>query len=86
MTVRRCPRCNQTYQAPARYCVNDGSLLVEESAPPPGATPSHTPRPRFDDLSGAAAFGPLDLEAPAPAVNPLSTLSGQVLDRRYRVA
>ena len=86
MTVRRCPRCNQTYQAPARYCVNDGSLLVEESEPPPGATPSHTPRPRFDDLSGAAAFGPLDLEAPASAVNPLSTLSGQVLDRRYRVA
>jgi eukaryotic-like serine/threonine-protein kinase len=65
--------------------VNDGSLLVEESEPPPGAAPSHTPRPRFDDLPGAPTFGPLDLEAPAPAVNPLSTLSGQVLDRRYRV-
>ncbi|HEY9504571.1 MAG TPA: serine/threonine-protein kinase [Gemmatimonadales bacterium] len=85
MTVRRCPRCSQSYQAPARYCVNDGSLLVEESEPTGAASP-RTPLPRFDDLPGAGSFGPADLEVAAPPANPLSTLSGQILDRRYRVA
>jgi eukaryotic-like serine/threonine-protein kinase len=65
--------------------VNDGSLLVEEGEPRPGATPSRTPLPRFQDTTGTGSFGPVDLETSAPAVNPLSTLSGQVLDRRYRV-
>ena len=65
--------------------MNDGSLLVEEGEPRPGATPSRTPLPRFQDTTGTASFGPVDLETSAPAVNPLSTLSGQVLDRRYRV-
>ncbi|HEY7502490.1 MAG TPA: serine/threonine-protein kinase [Gemmatimonadales bacterium] len=83
MTVRRCPRCNQSYQAPARYCVNDGSLLVEEGEPRPGTAPSRTPLPRFQD-PGTGSFGPVDFEF-AATVNPLSTLSGQVLDRRYRV-
>jgi eukaryotic-like serine/threonine-protein kinase len=86
LTGRRCPRCNRSYQAPARYCVNDGSLLVEEGEPPTDATRFRTPRPRFADLQGADSFGPAELEAPAPSLNPLSTLSGQVLDRRYRVA
>lgn len=84
MSLRRCPRCNQTFQAPARYCVNDGSLLVEEGAPP-AAAPSRTPLPRFHDLPDAST-GVVTIETPAaPAVNPLSTLSGQVLDRRYQV-
>jgi serine/threonine-protein kinase len=65
--------------------VNDGSLLVEEGEPPPGASRSRTPRPRLHDLPDTGSFGAADLEATAPAVNPLSTLSGQVLDRRYRV-
>jgi serine/threonine-protein kinase len=65
--------------------VNDGSLLVEEGEPAPGAGHSRTPRPRFHDLPDTGSFGAADLEAAAPAVNPLSTLSGQVLDRRYRV-
>jgi eukaryotic-like serine/threonine-protein kinase len=65
--------------------VNDGSLLVEEGEPPPGATPSRTPLPRFDDIPDTGSFGPADLEAAVPAVSPLSTLSGKVLDRRYRV-
>ena len=85
MTLRRCPRCNQSYQAPARYCVNDGSLLVEEGERA-DVTPSRTPRPRFADLPGAAASGQPTAESPAAALaNPLSTLSGQELDRRYRV-
>ena len=29
MSTRRCPRCQATYPAPARYCVKDGSPLVE---------------------------------------------------------
>ncbi len=65
--------------------MNDGSLLVEEGEPRPGATPSRTPLPRFPDTAAIVSLGPADLEATAPAVNPLSTLSGQVLDRRYRV-
>ena len=65
--------------------MNDGSLLVEESEPPPGASRSRSPRPRFHDLPDTGSFGAADLEAAAPAVNPLSTLSGQVLDRRYQV-
>jgi eukaryotic-like serine/threonine-protein kinase len=80
LTLRRCPRCNQSYQAPARYCVNDGSLLVEEGERA-DATPSRTPLPRFHDLPGVVTA-----ETPAaPVANPLSTLSGQELDRRYRV-
>jgi eukaryotic-like serine/threonine-protein kinase len=79
LTLRRCPRCNQSYQAPARYCVNDGSLLVEEGERA-DATPSRTPLPRFHDLPAVTAETPA-----APANNPLSTLSGQELDRRYRV-
>ena len=66
--------------------MNDGSLLVEEGEPPAGAGHSRTPLPRFDDVPGAGAFGPADAEPAAPVANPLSTLSGQVLDRRYRVA
>jgi serine/threonine protein kinase len=29
LSNRRCPRCQATYAAPARYCVKDGSPLVE---------------------------------------------------------
>jgi len=79
LTARRCPRCSQTYPAPARYCVKDGSLLVEE------AGERRSPRERYSD--------PPDGDAdtiPRAAVadlsdDPLKTLSGQVLDRRYRV-
>ena len=66
--------------------MNDGSLLVEEGEPPAGAGDSRAPLPRFDDVPRAGAFGPADVEPAAPVANPLSTLSGQVLDRRYRVA
>jgi serine/threonine-protein kinase len=84
LTLRRCTRCNQSYPAPARYCVNDGSLLVEEGAPA-GAAGSRTPLPRFHDLPPAdTAESTIDF--PAASANPLTTLSGQVLDGRYRVA
>jgi serine/threonine-protein kinase len=66
--------------------VNDGSLLVDEGEPPADTGPSRSPLPRFDDIPGAGALRPAEAEMPAPVANPLSTLSGQVLDRRYRVA
>jgi eukaryotic-like serine/threonine-protein kinase len=35
LSNRRCPRCQATYDAPARYCVKDGSPLVEVDRPSP---------------------------------------------------
>ncbi|MBA3316910.1 MAG: serine/threonine protein kinase [Gemmatimonadales bacterium] len=79
MTARRCPRCSQSYPAPARYCVKDGFLLVEEA----GERPS--PRERYPDPpDGGADTIPRSPAAPLPN-DPLTTLSGQILDRRYRV-
>ena len=78
MTVRRCPSCNQSYAAPARFCVKDGSLLVEESGQ------RRSPRERCPDPpDGDADTIPRSPAVPSP--DPLQTLTGQVLDRRYRV-
>jgi serine/threonine-protein kinase len=84
LTVRRCPRCNQSYHAPARYCVQDGSLLVEEAGERSVPAGTRTPLPRVSDLAGPepdVTAGP----GPSLSINPLTTLSGQVLDGRYRV-
>jgi eukaryotic-like serine/threonine-protein kinase len=64
LTNRRCPRCQTAYAAPARYCVKDGSPLVE-----------------VDRQSPERAEAPTEAEPPPFLV----TLSGQVLDERYRV-
>ena len=69
MTTRRCPLCQSVYQPPARFCVRDGTLLVEEEAR--AATPARLP----DAVP----------EPAHPFVDPLSTLTGKVLDRRYKV-
>ena len=63
------------YQPPARFCVRDGTLLVEEEAPAPAA-PAARPMVRLPD--------PVP-EPAQPIVDPLSTLTGKVLDRRYKV-
>jgi serine/threonine protein kinase len=84
LTVRRCPRCNQSYQPPARYCVQDGSPLVEEVGERGRAPGPRTPLPRFADAPGEPG-DPAGASVAALGPNPLSTLSGQVLDRRYRV-
>jgi eukaryotic-like serine/threonine-protein kinase len=81
LSVRRCPRCNQTYPAPARYCVKDGSLLVEEAGGP------------ADGQADSANASTQPRRPVSPPVRPpaeqvpdsLRTLSGQVLDRRYQV-
>jgi eukaryotic-like serine/threonine-protein kinase len=81
LSNRRCPRCQTTYAAPARFCVKDGSLLVESDVPSAEAAPAQ-PRARAsardsaDRLSGPAA----DHIPPS-----LASLTGQVLDQRYQI-
>ncbi|HEX6107537.1 MAG TPA: serine/threonine-protein kinase [Gemmatimonadales bacterium] len=78
MSTRRCPRCQSAYQAPARFCVKDGSLLVEEAAPEAGGTVDQPPGDGAADQSAPPSSGP-------PTIDPLSTLTGKVLDGRYKV-
>jgi eukaryotic-like serine/threonine-protein kinase len=70
------------YQAPARFCVKDGSLLVEEEG-------KEQRGPDGQGSDGRTAPLPEVVieqqEAPAAGLDPLSTLSGTVLDRRYKV-
>ena len=65
------------YQPPARFCVRDGSLLVDEGAEAEGR-PAPAP-------AGPAEQPPTSREHRAPLVDPLSSLSGKVLDHRYKV-
>jgi serine/threonine-protein kinase len=70
------------YAAPARFCVKDGSLLVEsdtQRADKPPATDSGAsagPAPEIASVEPASA----DQVLPA-----LGSLTGQVLDQRYRI-
>ena len=75
MSNRRCPRCQTTYDAPARFCVKDGSLLVE-------AAPEAIRRTagRVGDVDGDPAAGPSALSSAA-----LGSLTGQTLDQRYQI-
>jgi eukaryotic-like serine/threonine-protein kinase len=92
LSVRRCPRCQSTYPPPARYCVKDGSPLVEvDVAEPPGDGPARKPaessRPeaRPPKTDGAPHRGRLPDIPPAGLPDPLATLTGSLLDKRYRV-
>jgi eukaryotic-like serine/threonine-protein kinase len=33
VTIRRCPRCQMTFDLPARYCAYDRTLLIDDDAP-----------------------------------------------------
>jgi serine/threonine protein kinase len=78
---RRCPRCQTTYAAPARFCVKDGSLLVESDSKPADAAPA--PGARASARDSADGFGPrLGLDPVPPS---LASLTGQVLDERYHI-
>jgi eukaryotic-like serine/threonine-protein kinase len=81
LSNRRCPRCQTTYAAPARFCVKDGSLLVESDTKPADPAPSAAARASARD--SADPFGP----RPAPDHIPpsLASLTGQVLDQRYHI-
>jgi eukaryotic-like serine/threonine-protein kinase len=81
LSNRRCPRCQTTYAAPARFCVKDGSLLVEsdtnsaDPVPAPGARASAR-----DSVDPLGARAQLDQVAPS-----LASLTGQILDQRYHI-
>lgn len=70
MNNRRCPRCQTNYPAPARFCVRDGSPLVEVSAPEPIPQPEPPPPAPPSEAAERHRY---------------STLSGEMLDGRYRV-
>ena len=74
MSNRRCPRCQATYDAPARFCVKDGSLLVETGPESP------TRNAGVGDRSQEDPPHPAD-----PLAASLSSLTGQVLDQRYQI-
>jgi serine/threonine protein kinase len=82
LSTRRCPRCHTTYAAPARFCVKDGSLLVESDSEPPVPT---APAPG----ARASARDSIDPLAARPALDhipaSLASLTGQVLDQRYHI-
>jgi serine/threonine protein kinase len=83
LTTRRCPRCQNTYPPPARYCVKDGSPLVEAEstasfAPPPASAPPAPPQ------SGGGVYTE-EYTVTRDDADRLATLSGKLLDRRYQV-
>ncbi len=86
MSIRRCPRCQATYPAPARYCVKDGSPLVEVEP-----TASFAPKPMPPPIRPAPPAEPLrglineDLSLSPEDMDRYATLSGKLLDRRYQV-
>ena len=75
MSNRRCPRCQTTYDAPARFCVKDGSLLVETDAPAHSRTDG-----RSDDARADLTADPAERLSAS-----LASLTGQVLDQRYQI-
>jgi eukaryotic-like serine/threonine-protein kinase len=72
---RRCPRCQSTYAAPARFCVKDGSLLVESAPDADRRTGG-----RADDAVAAHTDSPTDRLSAS-----LASLTGQILDQRYGI-
>ena len=84
MSNRRCPRCQATYAAPARFCVKDGSLLVESDKPPAANETSPLPGSRASSRpSGEASALAPGLKDQVPSS--LASLTGQVLDQRYHI-
>jgi eukaryotic-like serine/threonine-protein kinase len=82
LSSRRCPRCQTTYAAPARFCVKDGSLLAESDQPAAPKAPA--PGLRASSRDSADASGGPALREPVPSS--LASLTGQVLDNRYQIA
>ncbi len=80
MSNRRCPRCQTAYAAPARFCVKDGSLLVESDPQPADKVPA-------PEASGRSAreIAPVEPASPEFVLPSLGSLTGQVLDQRYRI-
>jgi serine/threonine-protein kinase len=84
LTTRRCPRCQTTYPAPARYCVKDGSPLVEVESTASFQSP---PIPKRA-TSGSRSRGGVLIEeylVTPEELDRFATLSGKLLDQRYQV-
>lgn len=84
MSNRRCPRCQATYAAPARFCVKDGSLLVESDKPPSSNEKSPLPGSRASSRN-SGDVSPAAPGAKDPVPSSLASLTGQVLDQRYHI-
>ena len=83
MSTRRCPRCHTSYAPPARFCVKDGSPLVDAEATaafaPPGA-----PAPAGPAIPAAGVYTEEFIVSPED-IDRCATLSGKLLDGRYQV-
>jgi len=75
LSNRRCPRCQTSYDAPARFCVKDGSLLVETASPVDSRVGGRSDEVRED----------LTASPPDRLSASLASLTGQVLDQRYQI-
>ena len=75
MSQRRCPKCGAVYGATARFCANDGTMLVDVQGKPAAAPPAS---------SGTGVRAPLTPPRSA-GVDRASSLSSQILDARYQV-
>jgi serine/threonine-protein kinase len=85
LSARRCPRCQASYPAPARYCVKDGSPLVEiepTAAFAPAAPAAAIQHGRSGPVRGAISE---DLSLTPEEVDRYATLTGKLLDKRYQV-
>ena len=74
MSTRRCPRCGTTYEAPARFCQNDGSPLIDVQTQAGVNQPASRTEVRKPPVTPAKV-----------AVDRASSLTGQILDGRYQV-
>ena len=70
MKNRRCPRCHSHFAAPARFCPTDGTPLVEVSPVEEAVAVERSQA--LTDAGGAKT-------------SPPTSLSGQLVDGRYRV-
>ena len=90
MSERRCPRCQSVYAAPARFCVKDGSLLVEGDVVTSTAGSAGQPGSRSRARDSAEGVASLEWEAERALQDKLTarvaSLTGQVLDQRYQIA
>ena len=82
MSTRRCPRCQTSYSPPARFCVKDGSPLVDAEVT--AAFASATPGQPASTVSPTGVYTEEFVVSPEEA-DRCATLSGKLLDGRYQV-
>jgi eukaryotic-like serine/threonine-protein kinase len=82
LSTRRCPRCQTGYPPPARFCVKDGSPLVDAES-----TAAFAPAKPGQSASAVSPTGVYTEEfvVSPEDVDRCATLSGKLLDGRYQV-